>query len=752
MSQSINFERFNRLSADLQIVTVYNGDIVHCNPAAQLLFNQAGKEQSPATIFDFVSADEHHFFSFQLAQSAASGAGNKFLTRFASASGIRWLLWHTDIDKSSEHMYWIGQDVTELKRSTASLEILEEVTATGVWELDKQTNTPYWSKQTHQIHQTDNRHFTPRIDDALSFFPPEAQSSLRAALAKLEAEGTPYDLQLPFVTAKGDQRIVNAHGNAQKMGSKVVRLYGTFKDITEEVNKHEEEQRMHTRMSLALEFSKIGVWEYRVANDTLVWDFRMFAIYDTAVEHFSGELEDWRNAVHPEDLNPALKLLNETMLTGNPYIHQFRIITPHKALKHIRAMASVLRDEQGNVSHLIGVNLDVTADVERTLQLKQAKEAAEAANHAQSRFLALMSHEIRTPLNGLIGSLQVLEGLVSGSRKSQFISQSLGSARTLIAIINDILDYSKASENRMTLKELPVNLKELLNQVINEQSAVADKKRITLTLTYPDNAPSSFEIDPLRFKQVMSNLVSNAIKFTHEGYVSVSVETRTVPEPLVVIQVRDSDIGIRQEQLAKLFTPFTQGDVTTTRQYGGSGLGLSIVEQLVQLMGGEVQVESTPDIGSCFTILLPRTACHLEAISDPISTQPSAPEAPDMSHLRVLIAEDNEINQLVVEAFLQECGTQATFVDNGARLVEAVKSAQYDLILCDIRMPVMGGIEACTKIREFNPDIPILAFTANVMQDDVRAYLEAGFTDVISKPVERLKLFEQLAGYLQPRS
>ena len=149
---------------------------------------------------------------------------------------------------------------------------------------------------------------------------------------------------------------------------------------------------------------------------------------------------------------------------------------------------------------------------------------------------------------------------------------------------------------------------------------------------------------------------------------------------------------------------------------------------------------------------LPRTACHPETMSDPISTPPSTPETPDMSHLRVLIAEDNEINQLVVGAFLLDCGTQVTFVDNGARLVEAVKSTQYDLILCDIRMPVMGGIEDSTKIREFNPDIPIWAFTANVMQDDVRAYREAGFTNVISKPVERLKLFEQLAGYSQPRS
>ena len=338
---------------------------------------------------------------------------------------------------------------------------------------------------------------------------------MKIALAKLEADGTPYDLQLPFVTAKGDKRIVNAHGHAQKIGNKVVRLYGTFKDITEEVSKHEEEQRMHTRMALALEFSKIGVWEYQVDNDTLVWDSRMFAIYETPVELFAGELENWRKTVHPEDLHATLQSFKETMLTGKPYIREFRIITPQNTLKYIRTMASVLHDNEGKVRQLIGVNLDITADVERTLQLERAKEAAEAANHAQSRFLALMSHEVRTPLNGLIGSLQILEGLATGNRESQFITQSLSSARTLVAIINDILDYSKAAENRMTLEELPVNLKELLNQVVNEQSAVARQKQIALTLAYPDDEPSSFKIDPLRFKQVMSNLVSNAIKFTH---------------------------------------------------------------------------------------------------------------------------------------------------------------------------------------------------------------------------------------------
>ena len=166
-------------------------------------------------------------------------------------------------------------------------------------------------------------------------------------------------------------------------------------------------------------------------------------------------------------------------------------------------------------------------------------------------------------------------------------------------------------------------------------------------------------------------------------------------------------------------------------------------------MGGDIQVESQPEAGSCFTVILPRSACSV-GLSDPPKTEGSVTQAPDLSRLKVLIAEDNEINQLVVDAFMQECHTQAMFVDNGAKLVDAVKTAHFDLVLCDIRMPVMGGIEACAKIREFNTAVPILAFTANVMQDDVRAYREAGFTDVISKPVERQKLFEQLAAYSQP--
>lgn len=751
MHNNIDFETFYKLSLDLQLITTFSGEIVHCNPTARALFQQTHAAPSPSSIFDFVSPDEHDFFAIQLAQSAHSGMGSKFLTRLNAPSGIRWLLWNTEVDSQHEQMYWIGQDVSELKRSAASLEILEEVTETGIWELDRQTNIPYWSKKTHQIHGTDPKLFHPGISDALAFFPPLGRVLLQNAIEKLEQDGKPYNLKLPFITASGNERIVNARGYAQLVGNKSIRYYGTFKDITEEVKKLENEHKMHKRMELALDFSKIGVWEYRVDGDILEWDPRMFAIYEVAEEDFTGTLYDWQIRVHPDDIGPALQLLDVTMQTGKPYISEFRVITRDQELKHIRAMASVLFDESRKVTHLIGVNLDVTADIERKEQLEKAKEAAEAANQAQARFLALMSHEIRTPLNGLIGSLQILEGLAIANRESQFISQSLNSARTLVAIINDILDYSKVSANKMTLEEMPLNLCSLLQQVINEQTVLANRKHIALALMPADNLPGFFKLDPLRFKQVMTNLVSNAIKFTHQGYVSVSYEVEYEPQAMLIIRVRDTGIGIKHEQLETLFTPFTQADAATTRQYGGSGLGLSIVQRLVILMGGTISVDSTPGIGSCFTVKLPRSPCTTGTVQAADNTEPSAVAPPDLSHLKVIIAEDNEINQLVVDAFMQECNTQATFVDNGAELVEAVKTTKYDLILCDIRMPVMNGIEACQLIRQINTTIPILAFTANVMQDDVRAYMEAGFNDVIGKPVERQQLFEQLAVFSKPQ-
>lgn len=727
------------------LVTSTNGRIIECNQSCTRLIERAAPNLSLNEITDLVSPDDQPSFLGRLEHTVSSGQANKFLIRFPSMSGTLWLLWSVNFDVESGLMYWIGQDVTEFKRSAASLEILEEVTGTGVWELDKYTNTAYWSRKTHEIHETYQESFSPGIDDALAFFPDAAREQLIAALAELDTDGTPYNLQLPFTTAKGNDIIVNARGYAQRREGQTIRMYGTFKDVTEDVARHEEERKLHKRMSLALEFSQIGVWEFQVKERSLVWDERMFAMYDVLPDHFSGHLNDWQKSVHEDDLEETMKAFIKTLHTGSPFSRQFRIRTDNDETRHIKALASAVYDDNGKISHIIGVNLDITEEVNKSNQYQQAKEAAEAANKAQASFLALMSHEIRTPLNGLIGSLQVLENTPLPDNGSRFVQQSILSARTLVAIINDILDYSKVSANKMTLEELPVDIENVAQQVIDEHSALAESKKIQLELEVPEGMDTTYQLDPLRIKQVMTNLISNAIKFTPQGKVKVSI--RNQPDTELTISIQDTGIGMNQEQMDNLFSPFTQADSATTREYGGTGLGLSIVSSFIKLMDGTVSVDSQEGVGSCFTVTLPRTPISGRAAAQPQVKETEIP-APDLSHRRIIVAEDNEINQMVVEAFMHECKVNAHFVENGQALVDAFSISHYDIVLCDIRMPVMNGIEACKQIRENYPEIPIIAFTANVMQDDIVSYRDAGFTDVISKPVERNKLFEQLALYV----
>lgn len=747
MTNSNNLHKFFAYSSELMLVTSTTGEIIECNQSCSHLIHRVSPQLSMTKISDLVSQEDQLMFSTRFEHTVASGQPNKFLIRFPNMYGTMWLLWSVNIDPDNHLMYWIGQDVTELKRATASLDILEEVTGTGVWELDKFSNSVFWSRKTYEIHQTHKENFSPGIDDALAFFPDRAKKELLASLEKLEDDGTPYNLQLPFTTATGKQITVNARGYAHRREGQTVRMYGTFKDVTEDVARHEEERKLHKRMSLALEFSQIGVWEFQVKERIFVWDSRMYSMYDVQPENFSGQIADWQKAIHEDDLAETMKHFIKTLHTGAPFSRQFRIRTRQNDIRHIKALASAVYDDDSKISHIIGVNLDITEEINRSNQFQQAKEAAEAANKAQASFLALMSHEIRTPLNGLIGSLQVLEGTELPETGARFVKQSILSARTLVAIINDILDYSKVSANKMTLEELPVNIESVAQQVMDEHSALADTKKIALELDVQPKMESVFQLDPLRIKQVLTNLVSNAIKFTQEGKVSISLSTTEEPEPTLFISVRDTGIGMNQSQIDNLFNPFTQADSATTRKYGGTGLGLSIVSSLVQLMGGKINVDSNKGQGSCFTVSLPKAAVTDRAVTQ-TKVQEKQIAAPDLRHRRIIVAEDNEINQMVVEAFMHECHVNAHFVENGQALVDAFINSNYDIILCDIRMPVMNGIEACKKIRETHPEIPIIAFTANVMQDDIAAYREAGFTDVISKPVERNKLFEQLSLYV----
>ena len=735
------FENFFELASEAMLITELDGTIIKCNQTTQSLLQQSSSLEN--TIQSLSKPQDVCLIDEYLAKIRERTAPRKFAIRLDNTNPVVWVEWYVKHDLSTNYLYWTGRNVTDFKRKEAFLEMLEEVTGTGVWELETENNAVHWSRKIHEIHGTDPESYKPVLEGALSFYAEDALPPLLEAIEKQEKTGDSYDLNLPFRTAKNEDIIVNAKSFMQERNGVVLRRYGTFKDITEDLQKALEKQKQTNRMALALECSNLGVWEFDIANETLIWDERMMEIYGLTSEEFKGELADWENAVVSEDFIRAQAEFTQAMETGELFLSEFRIQKPSGEMRHLKAMASNVYDADGKLTHCVGVNLDVSEEVAQLQQLEQAKERSEAADKAKSRFLATMSHEIRTPLNGVIGGLQIIKNLHLPPKEEDIANRSLESAKSLLHIINDILDYTKITENRIELDYIRVDVRALLKQIIDEHEVLLEAARVALHFRYASDTPNFFEVDPIRFRQIVTNLLGNAIKFTPRGniYVDVSM-TDTDTNPQLQLQIVDTGIGMTKEQKAKLFDPFVQADSSTTRKFGGTGLGLSIVDKLTSLMNGTIDVESQPDMGSSFTLTFPFIVCDAtETKKEPYASL----DVPNLSHIKIIVAEDNELNQILIDAMLQETNAQVTLVENGKRLIEAFATESYDIVLCDINMPVMGGVDACTILRKQDKHTPIFAFTANVMEDDVEHYYSVGFTDIIPKPVIKEDLYSQLA-------
>lgn len=365
-------------------------------------------------------------------------------------------------------------------------------------------------------------------------------------------------------------------------------------------------------------------------------------------------------------------------------------------------------------------------------ELARARAAADAASRAKSDFLATMSHEIRTPMNGVLGMTSVMLGereLPPHVREGlQTIHQS---GTTLMAVLDDILDFSKVESGRLQLERAPIDVRSELAAVSALLERLALERKNQLLVSVADDVPAWLFGDAVRLRQVSLNLVSNALKFTSEGTVRVQASREG---PTLRLTVTDTGIGMSQETLAKLFVPFTQADASTTRRFGGTGLGLAIVRRLVEAMGGGVSASSTLGQGSCFVVTLP-----LEQTTAPPSDA-SADEAPPR-HLRVLVAEDNVVNQRVAVRLLEQLGHQAILAVNGAEALAMLESAEVDVVLMDCHMPVMDGFEATVALRQQGRrDLPVFALTASSLAEERRRCLESGMNEVLTKPVRRDEL------------
>jgi|GEM_PF-1657793 len=569
-----------------------------------------------------------------------------------------------------------------------------------------------------------------------------------AALAEILAKDGMRNKELVIRGKNGREHIGYLCGQLVDIGGRQ-RLVTAFNDVTDRKSAEKSLRQMSERLKLAVQAADVGIWELDVANDRLNLDSNLCRLYGFDPQHREGDYQLWKDALHPDDLPEAHAAFQRFLDDDQPFNTEFRIIRPDGAIRYLRANASVQRHADGSPSHVVGINWDVT-------DYKHAVQQAQAANQAKSAFLANMSHEIRTPMSAVLGLTDLLLDSRLTDQQQGYAQKIKNSGLILLNLIDDILDLSKIEAGKLTLTKQPFSLKRVLENTIGLYSAQAEQKGLKLNVRINPVAPARPTGDSQRLTQIIANLVSNAVKFTDSGEVTVRAEAGPAIDGRVNLKiwVQDTGIGISAEALPLLFSAFNQADASITRRYGGSGLGLAICKQLADLMGGALSVDSTPGRGSIFSLEL----C-LPVLDEDIGAEPKAAPAGlsetaagRFFQARALVVEDRRVNRDMLVEFLLRMGITADSAADGRQAVNLVQQNDYDVVLMDIQMPHMDGLAASRAIRALKrpglENLPILAMTARAMPEDREQSLAAGMNDHLVKPIKRGELASALEKWL----
>ena len=645
---------------------------------------------------------------------------------------------------------WIGYELMrkqqreQLLGQQQLMEHMSQLARLGVWEVDLRTNQIYWSAMTKQIHEV-SPDYVPDLDTAINFYKAGRSRDLITQLVERSiSHGESYQQELELITATGKEIWVVAKGEAEFENGECVRLYGSFQDINDRVEAQQELADSNRRMQLAADSGGIGVWDYNVLTNELQWDEWMLRLYGVERENFSGALSAWRQGLHPDDRKRIYTMHQQAIDSAGKFEAQFRIIRPSGEVRYLKATAINTVNDDGQVTNMIGVNYDVTERVRDELALTAAKTQAESAVKAKNEFLASMSHEIRTPMNGVIGMLDLLQDTELSNDQLHKVSLAQSSANSLLQLINDILDFSKIDADKLDLEAIVFDLAHMMGELSESLALQVQAKNIELILDTVGLSDRQIVGDPSRIRQVLTNLISNAIKFTHQG--EILVKASLVEEDdthwRLLLTVSDTGIGVPKDKQHLLFEKFRQVDSSTTRNYGGTGLGLAIVKKLCRRMDGDVTVSSSAGQGSEFT-------CDIRVGKTP-QIVPRMPKV-DISQLDVLVVDDNHTNREVLARQLSHWGASVVSCKSGeeaiARCQQRIDQQKplFDIAILDRQMPVMDGemlARALMKLDSSSVDgsvdgsdaMKLIVMTSMQTPGDGKRFAQMGFSGYFPKP------------------
>ena len=457
------------------------------------------------------------------------------------------------------------------------------------------------------------------------------------------------------------------------------------------------------KVRLANESGGVGIWDQDLETGGLIWDAQSYRLYGLEPRTEISAYDLWARHLHPDDLARAEADFQRSLSTGDDFFSEFRVVWPDGSVHHMRGFGRLQKNEAGQAVHIVGTNIDVTEAVNYAQSLKVARDTAEAASQSKGQFLANMSHEIRTPMNAILGMLSLLQSTDLTSRQRDYASKTEGAAKSLLGLLNDILDFSKVDAGKMELEREPLRLDAMLRQLTVVLSANVGAKNIEVLFDVDPSLPEVVLGDAMRLQQVLINLCGNAIKFTSQGQVvlALNVQARSAEQVTVQFSVQDSGIGIAPEHQQHIFSGFSQAEASTTRRFGGTGLGLAICKRLVELMGGQIGITSTPGVGStfAFTITLPVVA-EVAQRMDTDGTK-SAPR-------HALVVDDHPFSGALLVRMVQSLGWTADLATSGAQALDLIAAANgphgahpFEVVYMNWQMPVMDGWQATSRLQQW---------------------------------------------------